>query len=96
MTSYHKGYRKNKKAKIIHRYVPQEVSEIVVYYLWLVEPLIRYIRILAEDRTDFKAFIWEPAPEEDWKIGEDNNEKEEEEEELEEVDNEEGQEQRQE
>jgi hypothetical protein len=33
VTSYYKGYRKSKKVKIIHRYVLQEVSEIVIYFL---------------------------------------------------------------
>ena len=36
VTSYHKGYSASKKVKIIHRYVPREVSEMVIYYLWLV------------------------------------------------------------
>jgi hypothetical protein len=30
---YHKGYRSSRNIKIVHRYLPQEVRELVVYYL---------------------------------------------------------------
>jgi hypothetical protein len=33
VTRYHKGYSSSQKMKVIHRYVPKEVGEIVVYYL---------------------------------------------------------------
>jgi len=33
VTSYHKGYSASQKVKIIHRYVPKEVGELIVYYL---------------------------------------------------------------
>ena len=36
VTGYHKGYRNSAKPKIIYRFVPREVGELVVYYLWLV------------------------------------------------------------
>jgi hypothetical protein len=35
---YHKGYRSSGNIKIIHRYLPREVGELLVYYLWLVLP----------------------------------------------------------
>jgi hypothetical protein len=35
---YHKGYAMSGDIKIIHRYLPREVSELVVHYLWLVLP----------------------------------------------------------
>jgi hypothetical protein len=38
VTQYHKGYAMSGDIKIIHRYLPREVSELVVYYLWLVLP----------------------------------------------------------
>ena len=38
VTGYHKKYAKRGKAKILHRYVPREVSELVVWHLWLVQP----------------------------------------------------------
>jgi hypothetical protein len=33
---YHKGYAISSDIKIIYRYLPREVSELVVRYLWLV------------------------------------------------------------
>jgi hypothetical protein len=33
VTRYHKGYSSSQKIKVIYRYLPQEVGEIVVYYL---------------------------------------------------------------
>jgi hypothetical protein len=38
VTSYHKGYTCTGSTKIIHRYLPKEVSELVVYCLWMVLP----------------------------------------------------------
>jgi hypothetical protein len=28
----------------VHRFVPQEVGELVVYYLWLIEPFVRILQ----------------------------------------------------
>jgi len=78
VTSYHKGYSASKKVKVIHRYVPREVSEIVVYYLWLVEPFVRIVRMLHGRQDGFKAFLWEPEPEEGWSDEEGEEEEEEE------------------
>ena len=33
VTSYHKGYSASQQVKIIHRFVPREVGELVVYFL---------------------------------------------------------------
>ena len=33
ITRYYKGYRASGKAKIIHYYLPQEVRELLFYYL---------------------------------------------------------------
>jgi len=41
VTRYHKGIGASGKAKIIHRYLPQEVGELLFYYLWLVIPFWR-------------------------------------------------------
>ncbi|KAK5138747.1 hypothetical protein LTR04_004236, partial [Oleoguttula sp. CCFEE 6159] len=71
ITSYHKGYSASKKVKIIHRYVPKEVSEIVVYYLWLVQPFVKSLQMVVQGQNEFKAFLWEPKPEEEWSDGED-------------------------
>jgi hypothetical protein len=40
VSTYYKGYDFTKKVKAIHRYVPREVSELVVYFLGLGQPFI--------------------------------------------------------
>ena len=49
VTFYHKGYSVSSSVKIIHRYLPPEVSELVVYYLWLVLPFCQQLRLLTSD-----------------------------------------------
>ena len=44
VTGYHKGYSKSGEAKIIHRYLPEEVGKLLVYHLWLVEPFVHMLR----------------------------------------------------
>jgi hypothetical protein len=46
VTSYHKNYSITNSTKIIHRYLLQEVSELLVYYLWLVVPFLEQLSIL--------------------------------------------------
>jgi hypothetical protein len=38
---YYKGFHVANNIKVIHRYVPQEVGELVVWYLWLVRPFMQ-------------------------------------------------------
>ena len=71
VTSYHKGYSASGKVKTVHRYVPKEVSEIVVYYLWLVQPFVEILQILERGQSEFGSFLWEPEPEERWAANED-------------------------
>ncbi|KAG9665746.1 hypothetical protein KCV03_g10303, partial [Aureobasidium melanogenum] len=59
--------------KVIHRYVPREVSELVVYYLWLVQPFVRALQKMVFDQKEYRAFIWEPKPEEQWRDQEDED-----------------------
>jgi hypothetical protein len=66
VTRYHKGYSSSQKMKVIHRYVPKEVGEIVVYYLWLVEPFVRQLQMMAREQEVFSTFMWEPEPEEEY------------------------------
>jgi hypothetical protein len=40
VTQYHKGFYASNDTKVIHRYLPQEVGELVVWYLWLVLPFV--------------------------------------------------------
>jgi hypothetical protein len=38
VTAYHKGFHASNDIKLIHRYVPRAVGELVVWYMWLVLP----------------------------------------------------------
>lgn len=64
-TVYHKGSWKG-RGKTIHRYVPEEVGEIVVYYLGLGRPFVDDLQMLHSGATRRTAFLWEPEPEEEW------------------------------
>ena len=35
----------------------------LVYYLWLVEPFVKYLQQATRNQLDFSAHIWEPEPE---------------------------------
>lgn len=50
VTRYYKGYAISRDVKVIYRYLPREVGELAVWYLWLV--LLFYQRILAAVRGD--------------------------------------------
>jgi hypothetical protein len=60
VTSYHKNYAATNSTKIIHRYLPSEVGEMLVYYLWLVLPFIEQLHILAGSpgSGDVGSFLW--------------------------------------
>ncbi|KAK7177671.1 hypothetical protein PSPO01_16281 [Paraphaeosphaeria sporulosa] len=59
VTSYHKGYNITGSTKIVHRYLPKEVSELLVYYLWLVLPFWQQLDILVYKRRDpHSTFLW--------------------------------------
>lgn len=61
VTFYYKGYSIQGSIKIIHQYLPREVSELVVYYLWLVLPFAQRLQMLALDKL-FQSistqFLW--------------------------------------
>ncbi|KAI9035076.1 uncharacterized protein KD926_004658 [Aspergillus affinis] len=66
VTSYHKGYSINNTTKIIHRYLPKAVSELVVYYLWLVLPFSQALeRLVRNHRQSGSPYLW-PAGEGTW------------------------------
>jgi hypothetical protein len=68
-TSYHKGYRFSKQVKNVHRYVPREVGELVVYFLGLALPFINDVQHIHNGVAQRTPFIWEPVPEEEWEVG---------------------------
>lgn len=61
-TGYHKGYGHSGKPKIIHRFVPREVGELVVYFLWLVQPFVEIMQGFRDRQLEFGPFLWEPDP----------------------------------
>jgi hypothetical protein len=58
VAQYHKGYRSSGNIKIIHRYLPREVGELVVYYLWLVLPFWEKMQFQVTGKASPSAFIW--------------------------------------
>jgi hypothetical protein len=59
VTTYHKGYSVSNSTKIIHCYLPKPVSELVVYYLWLVLPFWQAMAWLAWRQSGPQsAFLW--------------------------------------
>ena len=65
ITSYHKGFSASQSQKCVHRFVPREVGELVVYYLWLIDPFVRILQSSRGQMT-FSPWFWEQAPEEEW------------------------------
>lgn len=59
VTAYHKGYSVSNSTKIIHCYLPKLVSELVVYYLWLVLLFWQAMARLARRQSGPQsAFLW--------------------------------------
>ena len=57
VTGYHKGYRSSNNIKIIHRYLPREIGELLVYYLWLVLPFHEKLQFQATGEHYSSAFL---------------------------------------
>jgi hypothetical protein len=65
VTFYHKGYSISGSTKIIHRYLPIEVSELLVYYTWLVVPFVtRLVKLakLPDIRISKTPYLWGEIP----------------------------------
>jgi hypothetical protein len=60
VTSYHKGYSCSGITKIIHRYPPPELGELLVYYLWLVLPFLQKLDLLSPHASGKRksSFLW--------------------------------------
>ena len=66
MTTSHKGYSVSGCTKIIYRYLPREVGELLVYVLWLVLPFYHHLQRLALQKVEKPSpFLW-PKGEIDW------------------------------
>ena len=58
---YHKGYSVTGSTKIIHRFLPLEVSELLVYYFWLVLPFVGQLDKLSrlpEAKAASTSYLW--------------------------------------
>ena len=60
VTSYHKNYSVSSTTKLIHRYLPPEIGELLVYYVWLVVPLVEQLQILTplQGLGAIGSFLW--------------------------------------
>jgi superfamily II DNA helicase RecQ len=58
VTKYHKGYQMSGDIKIIHRYLPREVSELVVWYLWLALPFIQRMEAMMWQKQTVSDHMW--------------------------------------
>ncbi|KAH2644767.1 hypothetical protein KXW55_006875 [Aspergillus fumigatus] len=73
-TAYHKGFHVSNDVKIIHQYVPREVGELVIWYMWLVVPFINQMSAwqasqttlptptIQTTQTAHHAWLWGPDP----------------------------------
>ena len=69
VTSYHKGYTCTGATKIIHRYLPKEVSELYVYYVWIIYPFVHELSLLSPYGQRWgSSFLW-PDEEGSWNPG---------------------------
>ena len=66
----------SKKVKIIYQYILREVSEIVIYYLQLIQLFVEILQILYRGQDKSKAFLQELELEEQWNNNEDKEDKE--------------------
>ncbi|EXL40012.1 hypothetical protein FOCG_17407 [Fusarium oxysporum f. sp. radicis-lycopersici 26381] len=58
VTSYHKSFQATGQAKVIHRYLPREVSELSVWYLWLVLPFWQQVQGIVKDAGIRSPYLW--------------------------------------
>jgi hypothetical protein len=59
ITFCYKGYSITNSTKIIHRYLAQEPSELLIYYLWLVLPFCRQLKLLAlNSKEPVSPYLW--------------------------------------
>jgi hypothetical protein len=62
VTWYYKGYNVSGDVKIIYRYLPREVGELVVWYLWLVLPFQQRLEALVWEKEAVLLHMWPADP----------------------------------
>ena len=55
---YYKNMRSTDQAKVVHRFLPREVGELLVWYLWLVLPFWQQIQGVIKGGDASSAFLW--------------------------------------
>ncbi|KAF4974240.1 hypothetical protein FDECE_18691, partial [Fusarium decemcellulare] len=60
VAGYHKGFSKSERLKVIHRFLPREISILVIYYLWLVLPYWEDLQANVWEVTELIANLWAP------------------------------------
>lgn len=58
VTYYYKGYQMSGDVKIIQQYLPREVGELLVWYVWLVQLFQRQIDGYISRRPQIPTHIW--------------------------------------
>lgn len=61
VTQYHKGYTMSGQPKVVYRYLPREVGELLVWYLWLVLPLQQEFEVTVKgigESQRLEPFLW--------------------------------------
>ena len=58
VTRYHKGFEVQGDVKIIHRYLPREVGELVVWDLWLVLPFVQRMQAMLWEQGTISDHLW--------------------------------------
>ncbi|KAK4158624.1 hypothetical protein QBC43DRAFT_305290, partial [Cladorrhinum sp. PSN259] len=57
--SYHKGYQLSGRTKVIYRYLPRELGDVVVRYFTIILPFCQQLQVQPDRPVEFSPFIWE-------------------------------------
>ena len=58
VTEYHKGYAASGTSKVIHRYLPREVGELLMYYMWFAMPMQHRFEAQVLSAKRIQPFLW--------------------------------------
>jgi len=59
--TYHKGYSGTGNTKVVYRYLPRELGDLLVRYLWLVLPFCQTIESELTGNTQLSPFLWDKS-----------------------------------
>ncbi|RMI97528.1 hypothetical protein CDV36_016208 [Fusarium kuroshium] len=60
VAGYHKGFSRTERVKVIHRFLPREISILVIYYLWLALPYWEDVQANTWEVSELTANLWAP------------------------------------